>query len=119
MSHPLKDLDSHPLSSSSDQLAEQLAGDLLCPLCGNAYVEEGIHVLRHQGNRWTLSVQCYCCGSGSLITAHAHVSPDLSPGELIVFAQMPPLSEDDVLDMHAALQQQRSYRFFFGSADGV
>ncbi len=113
MSHPSKDLESYPLHNSSDQLAEQLAGDLLCPLCGTPYLEEGIHVLRHQGNRWTLSVQCYCCGSGSLITAHVQVSPDLNPGELIVFAQMPPLSEDDVLDIHNALQHDQTYRLFF------
>lgn len=105
MSHPLNELHTHPLPNGSDQLAEQLAGDLLCPLCGTGYTDEGIRTVRHEGNRWTLSVQCYCCGTGSLITAHAHMSPELTPGELIIFAHLPPLTENDILDMHHALQR--------------
>jgi len=99
------DLQAHPLPDGSAQLAEQLAGDLLCPLCGSGYSSDGIHVVRHEGNRWTLSVQCFCCGTGSLITAHAHVSPELTPGELVIFAHLPPLNDNDVLDMHDALRQ--------------
>lgn len=114
MSYPFdsskSDQKSNPLPSGSDQLAEQLAGDLLCPLCGIAYTADGIRMVRHTGNRWTLSVQCFCCGTGSLLTAHAHISPDLTPGELVIFAQMAPLSEDDVLDMHHALQHELSTR---------
>jgi hypothetical protein len=99
---------------SLDELIEHLAGDGRCPLCGGAFTRDArICVVR--GRRLILSVQCYCCGTGSLISAPApqhsglYQPPhtELTPAESLHFAHTDPLSSDDVLDMHNFLRHFR------------
>jgi hypothetical protein len=111
------DLHSQPGSDERlKALIEHFAGDAHCPLCGEPYAREEIRVLRQQEHRWTVSVQCLCCGSGSLITAMLpdsdHVealrsqccSHELTPGEARWFASVAPLTSQDVLDWRVYLQ---------------
>jgi hypothetical protein len=84
--------------------------------------------------RWTLTVKCHCCGAGSTITADgaqpvssthqstgspADYAPaatgssgeltthELTPAEVLLFADSSPLSIDDVLDVHVFLREYR------------
>ena len=105
--------------SEVERLLEHLAGDGHCPLCGAAYLPDGIRIIRGQESRWILSVQCHCCGTGSMITAavpsHFFSScsllsltlsnSELTPEELQLLGNLEPVSADDVLDMHVYLCQ--------------
>ncbi|MCL5997024.1 MAG: hypothetical protein M1546_13350 [Chloroflexi bacterium] len=109
-----------------DALIEHLAGDVYCPLCGERYLREGIQAAQrvdalHAGgtpyeSRWTLSMQCHRCGTGSVITAHVaaarygmtvtgmRVGGELTPMEARLFATAPAVTTDDVLDLHVFLK---------------
>ena len=93
-----------------DEWVEHLTGDGHCPLCGGVLTHENIRLAR--GSRLTLSVQCYCCGAGSLITAPAPrilrpiqgpVPVDPTLADLLHFAHLAPLAAADVLEMRAFL----------------
>ena len=102
-------------------LIELLAGDNHCPLCGKAYSPDGIWLVQQHSRRWILTVQCNCCGTGSLIAVtvphsafpnvldSAFISPvvELTPAEVMQFAGSTSLNTDDVLDMHLFLQDYR------------
>ncbi len=79
-------------------------GDLNCPLCGSAYEADQLHPIRKDSDRWTLSVQCFCCGTGSLITTPAFMADEFTSD---AHNQQPllPLTVDDVLEWHQLLQQ--------------
>jgi hypothetical protein len=119
------------------ELIEQLAGDGCCPLCREPYSPEGVQVVRRvahsaaqpHNRRWTLSVKCHCCGACSTITADsarsipparqstgdavghgpavAQPAGELTPAEMLLFADSSPLSIDDVLDVHVFLREYR------------
>jgi hypothetical protein len=130
-------MDQRPNSSTEQadlrELIEYFAGDMYCPLCGQPYPYEGIRVARDQDTnisasqherRYTLSMQCDCCGTGSSITAavprrdHLHgeqSAPELTPLEVLRFAVTPPVTVDDVLDIHVFLKH---FRGDFSGLDG-
>jgi hypothetical protein len=78
-------------------------GDLNCPLCGSAYEADQLNPIRKGVDHWVLSVQCFCCGTGSLITtpAFTEAEPTSDSHEP---ETLPPFSIDDVLDWHRLLQ---------------
>ena len=78
-------------------------GDLNCPLCGSAYDADQLQPICKDSDRWVLSVQCYCCGTGSLITTPAFTATDLI-SEAHTQQTLPPLSVDDVLQWQQLLQ---------------
>lgn len=99
----------HWLSDShAKELIQELIGDtsgaLNCPLCDAPHEADGVKVLQHLGDRYTLSVQCFCCGTGSLMTVCAPLDTAQAPES---FAHLPPLNTDDVLDWHRFLQHYR------------
>lgn len=82
-------------------LIETLAGDLHCPLCGSPYEPSAIHFVRERHGAVTLAVQCYHCGSGSLLSLvlplRALPQPtELTPVERAFFAYLAPISDADV-----------------------
>jgi hypothetical protein len=88
--------------SSSAQWAQHWMGDLNCPLCGSAYDADQLHPIRKDMDRWTLSVQCYCCGTGSLITTPAFMAAEITSATH-EHEKLAPFSADDVLEWHRLL----------------
>ena len=91
-----------------DDGSDLLASERHCPLCGCEYEES--HLVRESDGLLTLAVQCYCCGTGSLVTiTHDVVSvpsatPVLTPIEQAFFASLRPISDDDIGRMRAIIQ---------------
>ncbi len=90
--------------SRADELIQELIGDasgaLNCPLCDAPHEADGVQVVQQVGDRYTLSVQCFCCGTGSLMTVRAPLGTDQTVES---FAHFPPINTDDVLDWHRFL----------------
>jgi hypothetical protein len=88
-------------------IIELLIGDHQCPLCGCAYDDEATHLVRERSNVITLSVQCHCCGIGSLVSVEreARLSPacELTPVERAFFAYLRPINREDVAHMRTLL----------------
>lgn len=96
-------------AGSDHQVIELLVGDLHCPLCGAAYEPSAIHLVRQRPDKLTLAVQCYRCGTGSLVTIQRESSPltvpsELTPLERAFFGSIPPLSHADVQRIRRLLQ---------------
>jgi len=96
-------------AESDHQVIELLAGDLHCPLCGAPYEPPAIHFVRQRPEVLTLAVQCYRCGTGSLITVRRERPPapaasELTPLERAFFSSIPPLSHADVQRIRHLLQ---------------
>lgn len=94
--------DANPASKrQADELIQHLTGDPAaepnCPLCGSAYEADGVCVIQRDESRLTLSLQCFCCGTGSLMTAPAQLAPEATA----------PLTLDDVLAWHRFLKKYR------------
>jgi hypothetical protein len=96
------------MSDSHDELIQELIGDadgaLSCPLCGQPHEADGVRVLRHLGERYTLSVQCFCCGTGSLMTVRAPLGDE--PADEWS-AHLQPIGVDEVLGWHRFLAEYR------------
>ena len=98
-----------PEVENDHQVIELLVGDLHCPLCGAAYEPSAIHFVRQRPDTLTLAVQCYCCGTGSLITVRRKCPPppamlELTPDERTFFSRIPPLSHADVQRIRCLLK---------------
>lgn len=65
-----------PAERWAQRWAEQWMDDLNCPLCGAAYDAVQLQPIRKDAERWLLSVQCFCCGTGSLITTPAFTAAE-------------------------------------------
>jgi hypothetical protein len=63
------------MSDFRNELIQELIGDadsvLSCPLCGSPHEANGVQVLKQVAERYTLSIQRFCCGTGSLMTVRA------------------------------------------------
>lgn len=102
-------------AGNDHEIIESLVGDLHCPLCGSAYDLAETHVVREHGGSLTLATQCYCCGTGSLISIAPTPSPptpapsatELTPVERAFFASLKPLCAADVRRIHQLLRQHR------------
>jgi hypothetical protein len=106
MAHP-SDPSSNP-NTPADELIRELigdaAGELSCALCGCPHEADGVKVVQQVGERYTLSVQCFCCGTGSLMTVRAPLGTQHPLHERESFAHLPPITPSDVLAWHDFLQ---------------
>lgn len=81
-----------------------------CSVCGELYQSDDVDVLGHRDNLWFLSIQCHSCHSQGLVAAVIKeegkipgIITDLSKAESSKREHDPPVSSDDVLDMHSFL----------------
>lgn len=89
---------SQPAERGAQRWAEQWMDDLNCPLCGSAYDAVQLQPIRKDAERWLLSVQCFCCGTGSLITTPAFMAAEPVDAQRagLIRAELPPFSREDV-----------------------
>lgn len=86
-----------------------LVATLQCVSCGERYTRNDIYVLGHHEDVWVSAVVCNRCGTQGLVFATQRAGnqfdmPSSEAEELAALEQLPPLSIDDVLDMHAFLR---------------
>lgn len=96
-----------------------LVANTQCPGCGDGYLRNDIYVLGHHEDVWVAAVVCSRCGTQGLVFAmlrdqeHFEITNDIQSDEMAALAALPPLSIDDVLDLHQFLKD------FHGDVDAL
>ncbi|MDO8491644.1 MAG: hypothetical protein Q7T04_06495 [Dehalococcoidia bacterium] len=93
-----------------DRYVRRLISTLKCSVCGRRYEPSKVKLLGSQEDVWFLSVFCETCRTTGLIAAVVKEAGDLQQvteltgPEVVKFKSLPPVSGDDVLDMHVKLR---------------
>jgi hypothetical protein len=93
------------------RLVLKLVARLRCPECGQSYDSHDFILVDRQPDAWVLGVQCHQCGASSHILivmdlrSKAEPVADLSPEERRIVDGWPPITGDDVLDVHEILDE--------------
>ena len=94
-----------------DGMVKELMATVTCAVCGRRYEAGNINVLYHQRELWFVSVVCQACNTKSLVAAlikegsGPQVVTDLTDEEMARFMDASPVSADDILDLHAFLEE--------------
>ena len=93
------------------RLVFKLIARLRCVECGEAYSARDFSMVGRWQDVWVLSAECRNCGDSSHVVIAMQLGPepeaviDLTPEEVRTAEGWPPVSADDVLDMHLLLQE--------------
>jgi hypothetical protein len=93
-----------------EQLMQRLMTRLKCRRCGSRYRNCDIKVLGQREKMWLLSVHCPQCQNEGLLAVSLQSRPsrspvtDLNPQEVDRYTLLPPVSPDEVLDLHLFLR---------------
>jgi hypothetical protein len=89
----------------------KLLARLRCSECGTPFELHDFVLQHHRQDTWVLVVECRHCGESTHVVIAMQYEDDpelaseLTPAELRVVAQQPPITADDVLDMHGFLEE--------------
>jgi len=91
-----------------EHLIRQLMTNVECVVCGRSFRVPDVHVLGHENQVWLLTTECAYCNSHGIIIAVLEIERsvprhELSHVERVWFHDVPPVSVDDVLEMHTLL----------------
>lgn len=75
-----------------------------CPQCRRAFSEEDVHLIGQMNEAWLFSLYCPSCHIMALVGLSLARPADQETGGEGV-APLPPVSADDVLDMHLLLEE--------------
>ena len=93
-----------------EQVVRRLITNLKCRHCGGQYGSGDIQVLGQHKETWFLSAHCPHCQNEGLLALSVNrghfrqLVTDLTPQEIGRTAQLPPISADEVLDIHLFLR---------------
>jgi hypothetical protein len=93
------------------QLVLKLLSRMRCQACGQRYKHQSFSRIYKQSDVWVLRTRCANCGKEShvIVFLHLNAEPDppteLTLDEIEAAAEQPPISADDVLDMHHLLKE--------------
>ena len=92
-----------------ESFLKKLIANIECGACGELYESDNIRVLGHQEELWFLSAFCRACHTQALVAAVVReetvkVVTDLKEAEHAKFAEMKPVSANEVLTMHEFLK---------------
>jgi hypothetical protein len=93
------------------RLVLKLVTRLRCVECNELYEPQAFSLVHRWQDVWVLSARCGQCGETARIIilmrldAEAEPVVDLTPEELKAVEDWPPITTDDVLDVHAALSE--------------
>lgn len=102
----------------------KLAAQTRCAVCKTPYGREGISIMGRRGAAWMIAVTCPHCATEGLLIATVdgadaettavevgdqeesapNIMYDVTYDEWMAFQEMPPVSYDDVLDVHLFLE---------------
>lgn len=100
---PLDESDKH-------RLILKLVMQLRCAVCGEPYNPHDWTLVNQQQNEWVLGIRCRRCTTMSCVVILLRPEPkpepihDLTPEEIQIANEWPPISRDDVLDLHEFLE---------------
>ncbi len=78
-----------------------------CPQCRRTFAEEDVHLIGQMNEAWLFSLYCPSCHIMALVgLSVARPADQERAGEEV--APAPPVSADDVLDMHLLLKEVNS-----------
>jgi DNA-directed RNA polymerase subunit RPC12/RpoP len=102
----------HPLDDNDKRrLVLTLLARLRCAACGKPFLARDFALLEHQSDVWVLGVECRHCGESARVIVALHMGAehepltDLMPEERREADAWPPITGDDVLDVHELLQE--------------
>jgi len=75
-----------------------------CPHCQRPYEDADVRLLGQKDDSWILSLYCRSCHVLAVVGLGVSSTGELSPREIEHFKQAPPLTSDDLLDMHLFLE---------------
>lgn len=100
----------------------EMAARTRCAVCKTPYGRHGVRILGRRGSAWMIAVTCTHCETEGLMIATVHedakgivsidqetetkpkIMYDVTYDEWIAFQKRPPVSRDDVLDIHILLR---------------
>lgn len=89
----------------------KLISHLRCLECGRPYERQDFTLVHRWDDVWLLNANCPRCDQSSHVVifmqlnAERDLATDLTPDELRQVRDWPPITADDVLDVHAMLQE--------------
>lgn len=93
------------------RLVSKLVTQLRCQECGHVYDAHDFALVHRWQDVWVLSTRCRHCNEPCHVIvllrldAELEQITDLTPEELDSAAQRPPITVDDVLDIHTVLEE--------------
>lgn len=98
-----------PEDSERQSLVLKLLTRLRCVACGRPYTPHDCTLIDRRPDAWVLGVQCHRCKTAGYVmfvldlAEQAKTLTELTPDEQEEAARRPAISGDDVLDVHALL----------------
>jgi hypothetical protein len=99
-----------PDESDKQKLVLKLLARLRCPSCGHPYDPQQCTVMDRRPETWVMAVSCPRCQTAAYVVVVMKVVDEtaaiteLSAEEQEAATHWPPISADDVLDLHIVLQ---------------
>ncbi|MBU0494801.1 MAG: hypothetical protein KKA73_27425 [Chloroflexi bacterium] len=93
-----------------EHLIRHLLTYVECAACGQGFQLADIQVLGHENQFWLIMTECAHCANQAIILALLEIeqvsspAPELSPAEQAQFRHQPPISPDDLREIHTHLQ---------------
>ncbi|MHB1525898.1 MAG: hypothetical protein ACYDEA_02025 [Candidatus Dormibacteria bacterium] len=81
----------------------QRAGDFRCPVCRRSLADCKMRQLTHHGSQYTVEVTCRKCDMAFVVALELHGGGDEDKLSETTSGP-PPISADDLLDVHRALK---------------
>jgi phage FluMu protein Com len=102
-----------PLSDDDKRrLVLRLLTQLRCAKCNHLYDPEDFSVVHHHQDVWVLSTRCRHCNDTCHVVVFMHLQAEPKPRPIIDLTpeeksagQPPPITTDDVLDIHNLLRE--------------
>ncbi len=91
------------------RLVLRLVTQLRCVDCGRPFDPHDFALIQRRKDMWVLGTRCHYCDVPCQVVVFMHLDPapepvtDLTPEELRAAEEWPPITADDVLDVHEAL----------------
>jgi hypothetical protein len=101
------------------RLVLKLVMQLRCMACGELFDPHDFALVERKPDVWVLGIQCRHCGVSShvVVLMRLETKPEpigeLTQEEIESAAEWPPISSDDVLDVHELLEE------FYGDLDDL
>ncbi len=92
--------------SRHERLLKQQVGSLRCRVCRRSFHQDQVRVAARHEHLWIVSVRCSLCRNQQVFwvalkdLVKEELLGDVTLEEQERFAAMPPVSGDDILDMH-------------------
>ena len=98
-------------NSNGQALIRQIVANVTCAICGHHFGKSDFQVVGRRGNVWAMRVDCRECRTRALLFAVVSEGAtqtaytDLTPEDWERFKDSPPISTNDVVEVHEYMQR--------------